>query len=160
MLCDDQREAGCILLEYCFCLFHYTYTSKNDFFIRQLLQETRRFLPSVDLNSLLMPPWLLIWLARWTSGERFRKATSQDYRFHFGGFFFVGLFMAVGAALGPFLEHASAKSIWLYATIAMASFFFGLRVWAKSVPAVVSLVLGLITYGIFALLVWRRSGVL
>jgi hypothetical protein len=33
-----------------------------------------------------MPPWLLIWIARLASGERFRNATPKELRW-FGGLF-------------------------------------------------------------------------
>ena len=48
-----------------------------------------------------MFPWLTIWIARFTSGERFRKATSGDYRLHFGLLFLCGVLMIVGIKVMP-----------------------------------------------------------
>src|SRR2546426_9403961 len=43
-----------------------------------------------------MPPWLTIWIARFASSERFRKATSHDYRLWAGfAFFHSGLFWPI-----------------------------------------------------------------
>src|SRR5208282_4140596 len=55
----------------------------------------------------LMPPWLYIWIARFGSGEQFRKATPADWRFHTGFFVLVPIYMIVGVYFGhSFLERA------------------------------------------------------
>jgi len=108
-----------------------------------------------------MPPWLLVWLGRWLSGERFRKATSRDYRYQFAGLLFFAVFMIVCMQFGQrFLDHASALSIWVAATVAMAIFFFTTLAWARLVPAGVSLVLGIIAWVVFALLMLHAQHVL
>jgi len=105
-----------------------------------------------------MPPWLAIWIARIASGERFRKATSEDYRLHFGSLFFSGVFMIVGMTFGRrFLDHASSVSIWIWATIAMCALVFGGITWARRVPAAVSLVLGIVTWGVFLWMAMRET---
>jgi hypothetical protein len=109
----------------------------------------------------LMPAWLLVWIARWTSGERFRKATSEDYRLHFGSFFLVGVFMIIGVMFGrPFLDHASSVSIWLASTVAIAVLIFVGIVWARLVPAAISLTLAIITWGAFVWIALRQTHVL
>ena len=95
-----------------------------------------------------MPPWLIIWIARWASGERFRKATSEDYRLHFGAFFLTGVLAFLGMTLGkPILDHASAFIIWMVATVSIVLCFFGVIAWARLVPAAVSLLLAIVTWG-------------
>jgi hypothetical protein len=112
-------------------------------------------------SEMLMPPWLLLWFARWASGERFRKATPEDYRTEFGSLFFVGAFMIVGTIFGRrFLDQASSVRIWVWMTIAMCVLVFGAIVWARRVPALVSLVLGIVTWGVFVWLALREGGVL
>lgn len=104
-----------------------------------------------------MPPWLAIWIARFASGERFRKANSEDYRLHFGSLFFSGVLMVVGMKFGRrFLDHASSVSIWICATIAMCALYFGVFAWARRVPASVSLTLGIVTWGVFAWMALTR----
>jgi len=106
---------------------------------------------NVSLSFTSMPSWLLIWIARWTSGERFRKATSEDYRWHFSTAFFSGVLMIIGMTLGStFLEHASAISIWICGTAVVIASYFGATAWARFVPAVISLVLAIIAWGAFA----------
>lgn len=107
-----------------------------------------------------MPPWFLVWIGRWLSGERFRKATSQDYRLHFAGLFFSGIWMIVVTAFGQrFLSHAGAVSIWIAAVVAMTVLFLGTFALARVLPAAVSLVLGIIVWAVFALLVLHMQGV-
>jgi len=97
-----------------------------------------------------MPPWLLLWIARWASGERFRKATSEDYRFHFGMFFLMGVFMFLFVTLGePILDHASALMIWIFTTVLLVLLLFGAFAWARLVPAAISLLLAIVTWGAF-----------
>jgi hypothetical protein len=91
--------------------------------------------------------WLGILLGRWVSGERLRKATSEDYRIWFGYLFTAGVLMAVGPALGRhFLEHASGLVLWIYFVVVATSLAFGVLLW-RFVPAVISLVLAIITWG-------------
>ena len=121
--------------------------------------------PVAELFSLgvitFMPGWLLLWIARWSSGERPRKATSADYRLHFGSFFFAGVLMDVGVLFcRPFLDHASAVSIWICATVTLGVLVFGAIAWARLVPAAVSLTLAIITWGAFVWIALRQTHVL
>lgn len=110
------------------------------------------------MSSCLMLRLLVSWIGRWISGERFRKATSEDYRLELGFFFFSGLIMIVGPISGGrFLDHASPVSLWIAVTSAMCLFVFGAIAWARRVPAAVSLVLGLVAWAVFAWLAWPRD---
>jgi hypothetical protein len=104
---------------------------------------------------------LAIWIARCASSERFRKASAEDYQWHFAWFFFAGVLMIVGTILGRrFLTDASLMSIWLYATIAMVALFFCVIAWAQRVPARVSLALAIPTWGVFVCLALRATHIL
>jgi hypothetical protein len=104
-----------------------------------------------------MPPWIAIWIARFASGERFRKATSRDYRLHFGSLFLGGVLMIVGMTFGRrLLDHASGVSIWTSATVALCALVFGAFAWARRVPAAVSLVLGIVAWGVFVWMALTR----
>jgi predicted MFS family arabinose efflux permease len=108
-----------------------------------------------------MPPWLAVWIARWASGEKFRKATPEDYRWHFASFFFAGVLMIVGTIFGRrFLDHASSVSIWICATVVMVAMVFGAIAWARRVPAAVSLILAIVTWGVFVWLALRETHIL
>ncbi len=103
-----------------------------------------------------MPPWLLLWIARFAAGERWRKATSADYRLGFGGLFLGGVFMIVGVKLGKrFLGQASAVTLWFCFTAAVSVLIFGTIAWSRRVPAAVSLALSVISWGVF---VWMALG--
>jgi hypothetical protein len=94
-------------------------------------------------------------------GERLEKATPDDYRLWFSYFFFFGILMFVSVFLGAgFLKHASTLSIWVGAVIVISLMAFGLVVWAKRIPAPVSLVLGIITWVAFIWLALIKTHVL
>ncbi len=61
---------------------------------------------------------------------------------------------------GRFLDHATAISIWICAIIVMSVLFFVGFAWARLVPAVVSLVMAIITWGFFVWLALRDTDVL
>jgi len=104
-----------------------------------------------------MPPWLLIWFARWSSGERFRKATPADWRFHLGFFVLFPIYMVVGVYFGhSFLDRAGAVLIWLAATLSLIIFLVVGYLWARFVPAVVSFALGIIAWAAFAWMSWHH----
>ena len=101
------------------------------------------------LKATIMPPWLLIWIARWASGERLRKATSEDYRLHFGVFFLTGVFMFFVTLGEPILNRASALLIFILTAVSVVVLFFGAFAWARLVPAAISLLLAILTWGGF-----------
>jgi hypothetical protein len=105
-----------------------------------------------------MPPWLLIWIARWSSGEGFRKATPADWRFHLGFFVLIPVYMLVGACLGhSFFDRADAVLIWLAMTVSLIIFLVVGFLWARFVPAIVSFALGIIAWALFAWIQWQHS---
>jgi hypothetical protein len=96
-----------------------------------------------------MPPWIYIWLFRLLSGERLRKADKEDYRLHLGFFFWTPILIFLGGWLGEryvFDKSALVISLAVFGYTCLGMFL--VLGWAKIVPAVVSLVLGLIEWGI------------
>lgn len=105
-----------------------------------------------------MPPWLLIWIARLGSGERFRNATPADWRFHCGFFVLLPVFVIAGTSLlHSFFNHAGAVLVWPVTAVAVMVFAAAGYFWARIVPAVVSLVLGILAWGAFAWFSWHHS---
>jgi hypothetical protein len=89
------------------------------------------------------------------------KAMSAVYRLHSCLLFFIGALMDIGLLFGvPFLEHASAMSLWIYGTVLIAVLVFGAIAWVRFVPAAVSLTLATIAWGAFGWIVLRRTHVL
>ena len=104
-----------------------------------------------------MPPWLLVWIARWSSGERFRKATPADWRFHLGFFVLIPIYMVVGTFFGhSLLDRAGVVLIWSALTVSLIVLLVVGYFWARFVPAAVSLILGLVAWTAFAWLSWHR----
>ena len=105
-----------------------------------------------------MPPWLTIWIARFASGERFRKATSHDYRLWAGFTFFIpvyfGLFMGFGR---PFMDRASAVAIWSVLTPVGVVLVFGSFLWARFVPAKVFWTLAVIAWSLMLWYLWHHD---
>ena len=99
-----------------------------------------------------MPSWLTIWIGRYSLGERWRKATSDDYRSAFGHFLFMPIVLILATTVGdPFMSRASAAAIWAMMTLLMVIYVFGLRLfWVKFVRASVSLFLGVIAWAVLA----------
>jgi hypothetical protein len=105
-----------------------------------------------------MPPWLFIWIARFGSGERFRKATPADWRFHTGFFVLIPIYMTIGVFFGQsFIDKASAPMIWIVLTLSMIVFLAIGCLWAKFIPAFISLILGVIAWATFAWLSWHHG---
>lgn len=93
-----------------------------------------------------MKPFISL-LIRIISGERFEKARSDDYRWWFSYFFFFGLMMMGVFPAEHLLDHAGTVKIWVSVIITFVVFAFALMLWAQRVPAKVSLILGIITWG-------------
>ncbi|HLX94652.1 MAG TPA: hypothetical protein VKU37_02805 [Verrucomicrobiae bacterium] len=105
-----------------------------------------------------MPPWLAVMFGRLAIGERFRKATSGDYRIAFGHFFFLPVFMLLVSTLGrSFFDRAGAVAIWVLLTVFGVLYFFALILWwGKFVPAPISAVLGIVAWVVFAFISWQH----
>jgi hypothetical protein len=110
-----------------------------------------------SLGVTTMPPWLTFWIARFASGERMRKGESADYQYWFGVLFLfpltVGLFMKFGARL----FDRSALIVWLGVTLVAVADFFVARLWARFVPAMVSLVLAALVWSVGFWIAWHRG---
>jgi hypothetical protein len=101
-------------------------------------------------------PWLMLFLARLASGERLRKATSDDWRYGAGFFFLLPVYMfALMFGLGGPLLDKNAASIWLFMTAAGVILIFGSYLWVKLVPTKISWLLAAFAWP--ALLCWCWS---
>jgi hypothetical protein len=96
-----------------------------------------------------MPPWLLVYLSRWLGGERLRKATPYDYRWHFGFLFLFPVLTVLFLKCGKRFFDASIFTVWLYLTVYGLVGFFVCIVWARFVPATVSLVLAVLAWAVW-----------
>jgi hypothetical protein len=91
--------------------------------------------------------WFFSFFTRIIGGERFRKATPNEYRFYSAFFMFMPVFPFLTSKLGrSILDNASPVRIWIFFTSACLIFFFGLLFWAKHVPAKISWTLGGVTW--------------
>jgi hypothetical protein len=102
-----------------------------------------------------MPPWLLLWIIRWASGERFRKATSGELRWFSAFFAFVPVWLLLFADMGhSYLDKAGVFGIWLYIMACIGLMALWLAVWIKFVPAIVSWVVGAIIWIVMLYLIF------
>lgn len=101
-----------------------------------------------------MPPWMYLWLLRIASGEKIEKAKPYDYRYWFGVFALTPIFIGTFAFV-PFgkhiLDQGSALSIWVYSCVNMFILYVLLVLWARWVPAKISL---FISIGVWAVAFW------
>jgi hypothetical protein len=105
-----------------------------------------------------MPPWLTIWIIRFVSGERFRKATPRDNRFWSGFFFLFPIYFFVMMAFErPFLHNASAVTIWLVLTPVCVALVFGSFLWARLVPARISWTLAAVAWPVLLWYLWHHE---
>ncbi|PYK00606.1 MAG: hypothetical protein DME23_06705 [Verrucomicrobia bacterium] len=90
-----------------------------------------------------------VWIARFLSGERFRKATPEERRFFSAYFLFVPLWGAFFVWFGiTFMDTARAVSLWMCVTTFGVVLFFGSHYWGKFVPEKVSWILGGIIWAV------------
>jgi hypothetical protein len=96
-----------------------------------------------------MRPWIFIWIARWASGERFRKATPAEQRWYSAFFLFVPIYMFSFARLGhSYLERAGIVGIWFYMMGCLAVLGLCTFLWARYIPALVSVIVGIVVWGV------------
>jgi|SRR5580692_11059770 hypothetical protein len=93
-----------------------------------------------------MPPWLSVWIARWLGVEKPRKATPYDYRLWFGVLFLTPVLMVAFERSGNRFFDASTFTLWIFVTVYMLVVLIGCIVWARFVPAMVSLVLAVLAW--------------
>ena len=94
-------------------------------------------------------PWLLTFLFRVASGECFRRATPTERRWYGGFFFFIPIFLFFMVRIGhSFLQTAGPVGIWCYMMAGLLILGALLLAWSRYVPAVVSVVLGVVVWGV------------
>ena|ERR1700675_336022 len=102
-----------------------------------------------------MPPWLAIWIARFASGERLRPGERADYRYWFGVLFlFPAEVLLFVWFCSPFLKR-SGVIIWLVLTAFGVLSLFSALLWAKYVPAALSLVLAVVAWSSAFWITWH-----
>jgi hypothetical protein len=102
---------------------------------------------------------MLIFFGRWVSGERLRKATSRDYRYHFGVFALFPVMLSALVILPAgrnIMDHGSAVAVWVYLVAAMLAMFGITILWAKWIPAGVSFVLGICVWAAAFWFAWHK----
>jgi hypothetical protein len=104
---------------------------------------------------------LSIWNLRSIGGERFLKATSDDYRRGLALAFIAGLmFLAQFEFGGTFFYCEGAVAIWLCAIVAGCVLVFGSAWWARKVSTATSLALTLITWATFTMLALTQADII
>jgi|ERR1041385_3324786 hypothetical protein len=94
-----------------------------------------------------MPPWLLIWIARWASGERFRKATPAERGFFSAYFMLVPPLGAAFVLFGrKFLDNAPVALVTIWVISFSLVMFFVPYLWGKFVPEKISWTLGAVIW--------------
>jgi len=109
-----------------------------------------------------MPPWLLIYLGRAASGERFRKATTNDYRRGFGILALLPIFLFASEPVfsGPLANTTKFFPIWVFAAISMAIFAVFIFFVFPKVPALFWLLIAALFWPLFIWYAWHHSGVI
>lgn len=104
-----------------------------------------------------MPLWLVIWIARFASGERLRRTKREDYRYWFAAFLLfpisVALFLWFG---GPVLQR-SARVVWTVLIIFGVSDILVCLLSARYIPAAVSLVLAMVVWSVALWFAWHPA---
>ena len=97
----------------------------------------------------VMHPWLIVYLLRRASGERFRTATPKEMRWWSGYFVllpaFGAVFSFVDSVLGPVVRYWPMVA---YAAAFVISIWIAVKLWARYVPAKVSWIIGAVEWAI------------
>ena len=94
-----------------------------------------------------MPSWILLLIARWTSGERFRKATPAERRWYTGALVFAPIFLLCFLRFGEsLLQKAGAVGIWFFAMGCLLILGVCHELWSSYIPVVVSVIIGVIVW--------------
>jgi hypothetical protein len=88
-----------------------------------------------------MPPWLTIWFARWAGGERIEKSKPEDYRYWFGVPGQLPLLVMAGTSVPIFAF--SGITLWIAATAFGICAFGVAHLWARFIPARMSLIIAI-----------------
>ena len=107
--------------------------------------------------QLYMPSGLFVRIADLASGGNLRKSKSDDYRFEFGVAFLACALACVGAEFGrPYLDQASATFLGLAILAYGLTVVVGAWLWARLVPAGISLFLSIIVAAFAVWGCWAR----
>ncbi len=93
-----------------------------------------------------MQTWLAIFIGRLMRGERFEKATPEDYRLWLGVLFLTPVLMIAFMKFGQPIFDASTFLLWLGVTGFGVASLVVVIIWARLVPPLVSLGLSLISW--------------
>jgi len=103
-----------------------------------------------------LPPWLIVWIVRFARGERWRKATAEDWRIGAPMFFLTPIYMGLGKTLGTrFMDTASPTALWLASTTFMIMYLVNVFFWTRFVPAKVSWMLAVIAWAALLDVAWH-----
>ena len=95
-----------------------------------------------------MPPFLIIWIVRWASGERFRNATPEEWRYWAGIAAIMPLYFGATILSIKYEKHfwdtAGEFSLIVVTAVVVCILFFGSTLWGRYVPAKVSWILAAI----------------
>jgi hypothetical protein len=93
-----------------------------------------------------MQTWLSIFIGRLMCGERFEKASPGDYRLWLGVLFLTPVLIIAFTKFGRPIFEASTFLLWLGVTGFGLTTLLVVLVWARFVPALVSLGLSVISW--------------
>ena len=90
-----------------------------------------------------MPPWLIIWIIRFASGERFRKATPEEIRGAAAWFSLIPLFLTLPMAFGESIpDHNNYWILLFFCTAYGVAFWLVAKLWEWLIPANISWIIG------------------
>jgi hypothetical protein len=91
-----------------------------------------------------MPPWVYLWILRLAGGERLEKAKTEDYRYWFGYLVLTPIWIFAFPTLDRgILDQGTTFAIWVYSVCFALVVIASSLIWAKLVPAKISLLLSL-----------------
>lgn len=103
-----------------------------------------------------MPPFLYVWLLRFGLGERLEPATPFDYRIWFGALFLTPVLLGTFLWLAsPVMNLGTTTEIWLGITLLGVTTYFLTLLWARLVPARISLGMAVAAWVVAFLIMWH-----
>jgi hypothetical protein len=98
-----------------------------------------------------MPPWLYVWIFRFARGERLEKPKPADYRLAFGFLFLMPVLLAAFEKTPKRWFDGSLWIVWLVCTATGLISWTMWIMWARYVPAVISLALSVVAWTVLFL---------
>jgi uncharacterized protein (DUF983 family) len=100
--------------------------------------------------------WIWVLLGRVASGEELERSSPSDYRAWAAVFFIFPIILIAGVRYAELLiSHASTWLVFLIFVLGAVVSFLLWALWYRLVPALVSLILGLATWGSLIWLAWH-----